>query len=143
MKWGWLLGALALAAFLLVRRRQLGRWTQLGGWLVVAGAAVIGVGIVELPNLEELMLDVGRALGPWTYLLVGVLAFLETGAFVGLIAPGETTVIVGGVVAGQGEISLSVLIAHHLGVRGGRRPRRPTRWAAGSGGRGCCATASG
>ena len=111
MKWGWLLGAVALAAFLLARRRKLGRWTQLGGWLVVAGAAVIGVGLVELPNLEELMLDVGRALGPWTYLLVGILAFLETGAFVGLIAPGETTVIVGGVVAGQGEISLSVLIA--------------------------------
>jgi membrane protein DedA with SNARE-associated domain/membrane-associated phospholipid phosphatase len=39
-----------------------------------------------------------------------VLAFLETGAFVGLVAPGETTVIVGGVVAGQGEISLWVLI---------------------------------
>jgi undecaprenyl-diphosphatase len=110
MKWGWLLGALALAAFLLIRRRRLGRWTQAGGWLVVAGAAVIGVGLVELPNLEELMLDIGRALGPWTYLLVGVLAFLETGAFVGLVAPGETTVIVGGVVAGQGEIDLFVLI---------------------------------
>ena len=111
MKWGWLLGALALAAFLAARRHKLGRWTQAAGWVVVAGAAAIGAGLVELPNLEELMLDVGRALGPWTYLLVGVLAFLETGAFVGLIAPGETTVIVGGVVAGQGEISLSVLIA--------------------------------
>jgi undecaprenyl-diphosphatase len=110
MKWGWLLGALALAGFLVVRRQKLGRWTKLGGWLVVAGAGVIGVGIVELPNLEELFLDVGRALGPWTYVLVGVLAFLETGAFVGLIAPGETAVIVGGVVAGQGEISLFVLI---------------------------------
>jgi undecaprenyl-diphosphatase len=111
MKWGWLLGAVALAAFLFVRRRKLGRWTQVGGWVVVAGAAVIGVGIVELPNLEELFLKVGRALGPWTYLLVGVLAFLETGAFVGLVAPGETAVIVGGVVAGQGEISLFVLIS--------------------------------
>jgi membrane protein DedA with SNARE-associated domain/membrane-associated phospholipid phosphatase len=111
MKWGWLLGALALAAFLLARRHRLGRWTQAGGWAVVAGAAVIGAGLVPLPNLEELMLDVGSALGSWTYLLVGVLAFLETGAFIGLVAPGETTVIVGGVVAGQGEISLSVLIA--------------------------------
>jgi membrane protein DedA with SNARE-associated domain/membrane-associated phospholipid phosphatase len=110
MKWGWLLGALALAAFLVIRRRRLGRWTQVGGWLAAVGAALIGVGVVPLPNLEELMLDVGRALGPWTYLLVGVLAFLETGAFVGLIAPGETTVIVGGVVAGQGEIDLFVLI---------------------------------
>jgi membrane protein DedA with SNARE-associated domain/membrane-associated phospholipid phosphatase len=110
MKWGWLLGALALAAFLLIRRRRLGRWTQGAGWLTAAAAALVGAGVIPLPNLEELMLDVGRALGPWTYLLVGVLAFLETGAFVGLIAPGETTVIVGGVIAGQGEISLSVLI---------------------------------
>ena len=40
-----------------------------------------------------------------------MLAFLETGAFIGLVAPGETTVIVGGLVAGQGEISLLLLIA--------------------------------
>jgi membrane protein DedA with SNARE-associated domain/membrane-associated phospholipid phosphatase len=111
MKWGWLLGALALAAFLLARRRRLGRLTQAAGWVATAVAAAIGVGAIPLPNLEELMLDVGRALGGWTYLVVGVLAFLETGAFVGLIAPGETTVIVGGVIAGQGEITLSVLIA--------------------------------
>ncbi len=111
MKWGWLLGALAVAAFLLARRRSLGRWTQAAGWIAAAGAGAIGVGLIPLPNLEELMLDIGRALGPWTYLVVGILAFLETGAFVGLIAPGETTVIVGGVIAGQGEISLSVLIA--------------------------------
>ena len=111
MKWGWLLGAVALAAFLVVRRRALGRWTQAAGWVVAAAAGLVGVGVIPLPNLEELMLDIGRALGPWTYLLVGILAFLETGAFVGLVAPGETTVIVGGVIAGQGEISLSVLIA--------------------------------
>jgi membrane protein DedA with SNARE-associated domain/membrane-associated phospholipid phosphatase len=111
MKWSWLLGAAALAAFLIVRRRSLGRTLQAAGWIVVVAAGLVGVGVVELPNLEELLLDVGRALGPWTYLVVGVLAFLETGAFVGLVAPGETTVIVGGVVAGQGEISLSVLIA--------------------------------
>ena len=41
---------------------------------------------------------------------MGALAFLETGAFVGLVAPGETTVIVGGVIAGQGEIDLLPLI---------------------------------
>ena len=38
------------------------------------------------------------------------MAFLETGAFVGLIAPGETTIIVGGVIAGQGEVELIPLI---------------------------------
>jgi membrane protein DedA with SNARE-associated domain/membrane-associated phospholipid phosphatase len=111
MKWGWLLGAVALAGFLVARHKRLERWLQIVGWIAVAGAAAVGTGLVELPNLEELLSDAGRMLGEWTYLLVGVLAFLETGAFVGFIAPGETAVIVGGVVAGQGEISLAVLIA--------------------------------
>jgi undecaprenyl-diphosphatase len=110
VKWSWLLGAVVVAAYLVARRHRLGRIIQATGWVAVAGAAAVGVGLVQLPNPEELLLDVGRALGPWTYLLVGILAFLETGAFVGLVAPGETTVIVGGVVAGQGEISLYVLI---------------------------------
>jgi undecaprenyl-diphosphatase len=38
------------------------------------------------------------------------MAFLETGAFVGLVGPGETVVIVGGVVAGQGHIDLGLLL---------------------------------
>lgn len=111
MRWGWLLGALAAAGVLLARRRALARWLQVAGWIGVVAAAAVGVGLIELPSLEKLIEDLGEALGTWTYLLVGVLAFLETGAFVGLIAPGETTVIVGGVVAGQGRISLFVLIA--------------------------------
>jgi undecaprenyl-diphosphatase len=111
MKWGWLLGAVALAAFLIVRRRRLDRPLEIGGWVVVAAAALIGTGVIPLPNLEKLLEDAGEALGPWTYLLVGALAYLETGAFVGFIAPGETAVIVGGLVAGQGQISLFVLIA--------------------------------
>ena len=74
--------------------------------------------------------------------MVGVLAFLETGAFVGLVAPGETTVIVGGVVAGQGEISLLVLIAI-VWACAVRATSPPTRSGAGSGATGCCATASG
>jgi undecaprenyl-diphosphatase len=111
MKWGWMLGAVALAGFLIARRRQLGRWTQVAGWIAAGLGAAIGAGLIPLPNLEKLLEDAGQALGSWTYLLVGVLAFLETGAFVGFIAPGETAVIVGGLVAGQGEISLVVLIA--------------------------------
>jgi membrane protein DedA with SNARE-associated domain len=43
--------------------------------------------------------------------LVGALAFLETGAFVGLIAPGETAMMLGGLVAGQGQIDVITLIA--------------------------------
>ncbi len=111
MKWGWLVGAVGLAAFLVVRRHKLGRWTFIGGWVVVAAAALIGAGVIPLPNLEKLLEDAGETLGKWTYLLVGVLAFLETGAFIGFVAPGETAVIVGGLVAGQGQISLFVLIA--------------------------------
>ncbi|MFI5026560.1 MAG: bifunctional DedA family/phosphatase PAP2 family protein, partial [Solirubrobacterales bacterium] len=67
----------------------------------------------DLPhiNLEKAVQDLSKGLGAWTYLLVGALAFLETGAFVGLIAPGEFTVILGGAVAGQGQISLPVILA--------------------------------
>ena len=52
-------------------------------------------------------------LDPWTvdYALVGVMAFLETGAGIGLVAPGELAVIVGGVAANQGEVELAPLIA--------------------------------
>jgi membrane protein DedA with SNARE-associated domain/membrane-associated phospholipid phosphatase len=66
----------------------------------------------QLPDfdLEEIIEDLSRGLGSWTYLLVAALAFLETGAFVGLVAPGEFTVILGGAVAGQGDISLPLIL---------------------------------
>lgn len=107
----WIAGAVALALYLVLRRREHGRATLAVGALAAVGAGLIGFGAIELPNVEQLIEDAGAALGEWTYLAVGVLAFLETGAFVGLIAPGETTVIVGGLVAGQGQISLLLLIA--------------------------------
>lgn len=62
-------------------------------------------------DFEELIADLSRGLGAWTYLLVGGLAFLETGAFVGLVAPGEFTVMLGGAVASQGDISLPLILA--------------------------------
>jgi undecaprenyl-diphosphatase len=108
---GWIAGAVVLALYLVIRRRHHGRVFLAAGALVVAGAGLIGAGVIELPNVEHLIEDAGQALGKWTYLAVGLMAFLETGAFIGLIAPGETTVIVGGLVAGQGEISLLLLIA--------------------------------
>lgn len=83
---------------------------MVGGALVAIGLCVYGSGLVELPNIEEALLTVGETLGEWTYLLVPLLAFLETGAFIGLLAPGETAMILGGVVAGQGEISVITLI---------------------------------
>jgi membrane protein DedA with SNARE-associated domain/membrane-associated phospholipid phosphatase len=107
----WLAGAVVLALYVILRRRAHGRVTLVVGGLAALGAGLIGFGVIELPNVEHLIEEAGQALGKWTYLAVGVLAFLETGAFVGLIAPGETTVIVGGLVAGQGQISLLLLIA--------------------------------
>jgi membrane protein DedA with SNARE-associated domain len=62
-------------------------------------------------DLQKLLEDVSKALGAWTYLLVGAFAFLETGAFVGLVVPGETVMLLGGAVAGQGEISIYLLLA--------------------------------
>ena len=63
-----------------------------------------------LPDPKKVIGDIAETLGAWTYALVGVMAYLETGAFVGLVAPGETVVIAGGVIAGQGEIELIPLI---------------------------------
>src|SRR5918997_1528530 len=111
MRPAWLAGAVALALYLVLRRRAHGKATLVVGGLAAVGALLIGLGLIELPNVEHLIEDAGQALGKWTYLAVGILAFLETGAFIGLVAPGETTVIVGGLVAGQGQISLMVLIA--------------------------------
>lgn len=107
----WFAVAALVAAFAWWRRRRLEPPLLVGCALVAAGAAVYGTGLIHLPDLEQLLTDLGRALGPWTYLLVGVLCFLESGAGIGLLVPGETAIIVGGVVAGQGEIDIVVLIA--------------------------------
>src|SRR4051795_145208 len=111
MKFTWLAAAAVLAGWLIARRHKQKRWFQVAELVVIAVAILIGVGVIHLPNFEKLLEDAGQALGSWTYLVVGLLAFLETGAFLGFIAPGETAVIVGGLVAGQGQISLLVLIA--------------------------------
>ncbi len=66
------------------------------------------LGHLDLQNLLE---EISETLGAWTYLLVGFFAFAETGAFIGLVVPGETTMLLGGAVAGQGAIDLYVLIA--------------------------------
>ena len=87
---------------------QARKWLFRG--LVVAAIVAF---IIFFPSidLDKLIEDLSRSLGAWTYLLVGVLAFLETGAFVGLVAPGEFTVLLGGAVAANGDISLPVIIA--------------------------------
>lgn len=82
---------------------------------IVAVAVAVGyfflsreLGSLDLQNLLE---DISTTLGAWTYLLVGLFAFAETGAFVGLVVPGETVMLLGGAVAGQGAIDIYLLIA--------------------------------
>jgi membrane protein DedA with SNARE-associated domain/membrane-associated phospholipid phosphatase len=86
------------------------KWVIRG--LVVAAVIAFFVFRDELPsiNLDKLIEDLSEGLGSWTYLLVGGLAFLETGAFVGLVAPGEFTVMLGGAVASQGDVELPLIL---------------------------------
>jgi membrane protein DedA with SNARE-associated domain/membrane-associated phospholipid phosphatase len=103
--------AVGLVGYAVWRRHDITR-----GRIALIGVAILALGIYAsgvlggLPSADKLIEDLANTLGPGTYALVGVMAFLETGAFVGLIAPGEFTVIVGGVIAGQGTIDIVPLI---------------------------------
>ncbi|HEU0024566.1 MAG TPA: VTT domain-containing protein [Thermoleophilaceae bacterium] len=75
-----------------------------------AGAVLVLGGVVPLPDVEGALEEASRTLGSWAYPAVAGFAFLETGAFIGLLVPGETAVVVGGVVAERGEVQLLPLI---------------------------------
>jgi membrane protein DedA with SNARE-associated domain len=111
MKAGPLIFAALLTLAVVYRRRQLPGVAWALTALVILGLLAYGSGLIDPPSLEVMIRDVTRTLGPYTYAVVGVLAFLETGAGIGLVAPGELAVILGGVSAGQGEINLIALIA--------------------------------
>jgi membrane protein DedA with SNARE-associated domain/membrane-associated phospholipid phosphatase len=103
--------AVLLAAGAIWRRRRITRERLVGSLVLAVVLGVYASGVLSaLPDPKQTIVDVAQALGAWTYALVGVSAFLETGAFVGLVAPGETVVLAGGVIAGQGEIDLLPLI---------------------------------
>ena len=87
------------------------------GWLKLLGvvvAIIVAYQLIKraLPDIDaqQVLEDVSDSLGAWTYLIVGVFAFLETGAFVGLVAPGETVVVIAGAIAGQGATSVVLTI---------------------------------
>ena len=79
-------------------------------FVAALGFALTTAGVIPVPDLDKALTDLSDTLGTWTYALVGALAFLETGAFVGLVAPGETAVVLGGVVAAQGDVSLPLML---------------------------------
>jgi undecaprenyl-diphosphatase len=84
---------------------------------IAAAALVIGAGYFFISrqlghlDLQSLLEELSDTLGAWTYLIVAFFAFAETGAFIGLVVPGETTMLLGGAVAGQGAIDIYLLIA--------------------------------
>src|SRR3954451_7678448 len=103
--------ALVIAFVAYRRRARLSGELKVMAIVVGVGLAVFASGLLSnLPSLESIIKDLADALGKGTYVLVGAMAFLETGAFVGFIAPGEFTVILGGVIAGEGTISIIPLI---------------------------------
>lgn len=101
-----LIAAAAILAVLALRRRTLGRATGAGAVLVAALLAGYGFGLYTLPSVDDALTRLAPALGNWTYLLVSVLAYLEAAAFVGLLVPGELTVVLGGAIARDGDISV-------------------------------------
>lgn len=111
MKAGPLIFAGLLALALVYRRRQLSDPARGLAMIAILALLTYGSGLVHPPSVETMIRDVTGTLGPYTYAVVGALAFLETGAGVGLVAPGELAVILGGVSAGQGEIELIPLVA--------------------------------
>lgn len=57
------------------------------------------------------LINLVERLGQWGYLVIFLVAMLESAAFLGLIIPGESLVLVAGFLAAQGLLDLDLLIA--------------------------------
>jgi membrane protein DedA with SNARE-associated domain len=77
--------------------------------VVISLVLGLATGAIDPTALARALADVVGGLGVLAYPAVGGMAFLETGAFVGLIVPGETVVVVGGVAASHGDVSLPLI----------------------------------
>lgn len=63
------------------------------------------------PVLNRLFAYLGSAPPSAVYALVGALVFLEDAVFVGFVVPGETAVLIGGVLASRGTVALPAVMA--------------------------------
>jgi membrane protein DedA with SNARE-associated domain len=65
--------------------------------------------VIDASISSALLHDLHRLPALPVYFLVGLLVFSEAALFVGFILPGETAVLLGGVVASQGHVSIYAL----------------------------------
>ena len=90
MKWTWLAAAVALAGWLIARRHKQQRWFQIAELVAIAAARADRLRrhpAAELREAARGRRPGARARGPTSS--SALLAFLETGAFLGFIAPGR------------------------------------------------------
>ena len=60
---------------------------------------------------DRLVNALGGSLVPWGYVLVFLVAAAESAAFVGLVVPGETVLLLAGFLAWRGDLDISIVIA--------------------------------
>jgi membrane-associated protein len=76
----------------------------------LALAIAVAIGLVAMPDLAGKVSEGTQALGPWVYLAVLTLIFLETSSLVGFVIHGELVLLVAGVAAERGDVSLPAVI---------------------------------
>lgn len=74
-------------------------------------AVAVAVGAITVPDVAGALSDAADSLGAWVYVAVAALVFLETTVLAGLVIHGELALLIGGVAAERGDVSLSALVA--------------------------------
>jgi membrane-associated protein len=66
-------------------------------------------GVIAATLVSAILTHLRHLPGGWVYALVALLVFGEAAVFIGFVLPGETSVLVAGVVASQGRVNIGVL----------------------------------
>ena len=102
--------ALVCLAAYRVRSGRPGR-AALGVLLAALLALYASDQTAALPDGDQAVTDAGDALGAWTYPFMAAMAFFETSIPpVTLVVPGEWAVMLGGAMAGDGQVEILVLL---------------------------------
>ncbi len=82
---------------------------------MIGTALPAGVRGGHTEDMLSFLQSVGEQVGPWLYVIAGLLAFGEAAIMIGLVLPGETALLVAGFGAHQGWIGLGPMIAVAVG----------------------------